>query len=64
MGDDQRLTQGESRLRGTREPFQQATDVRAILGEKMLEFSTGLTTLSPYPQLTLMRTKTRKNMQG
>ena len=28
MGDDQRPTEGDSRLRGTREPLQQATDVR------------------------------------
>jgi len=29
VGDDQRPTDGDSRLRGTREPLQQATDVRA-----------------------------------
>jgi len=29
MGDDQRPTEGDSRLRGTREPDRQATDVRA-----------------------------------
>ena len=29
VGDDQRPTEGNSRVRGTREPFQQATDVRA-----------------------------------
>ena len=29
MGDDQRPTEGDSRLRGTREPLQQTTDVRA-----------------------------------
>ena len=29
VGDDPRPTEGDSRLRGTREPLQQATDVRA-----------------------------------
>ena len=29
MGDDQCPTEGDSRLRGTREPVRQATDVRA-----------------------------------
>ena len=29
MGDDQCPTEGDSRLRGTREPVHQATDVRA-----------------------------------
>ena len=29
VGDDQRPTEGDSRLRSTREPLQQATDVRA-----------------------------------
>jgi len=29
VGDDQRLTEGDSCLRGTREPLQRATDVRA-----------------------------------
>ena len=31
MGDGQRPTEGDSRLQGTREPLQQATDVRALL---------------------------------
>jgi len=29
VGDDQRLTEGDSRLRGTWEPLLRATDVRA-----------------------------------
>ena len=38
VGDDQRPTEGDSRLRGTREPVLQATDaragVRALLGSE------------------------------
>jgi len=30
VGDDQRPTEGDSRLRGTREPLQQATDVEPL----------------------------------
>ena len=30
-GNNQRPTEGDSRLQGTREPLQQATDVRALL---------------------------------
>ena len=32
MGDDQRPTEGDSRLRGTREPVQQATDAPTVEG--------------------------------
>ena len=34
MGDGQRPTEGDSRLRGAREPVQQATDARIQCGSK------------------------------
>ena len=59
MGDGQRPTEGDSRLRGTREPVRQATDARAprVIAKRLnrsscilvpvLDFSGGHGVLTP-----------------